>query len=39
VDRYGDSTTSGWRIFAKVEFVKIGVKYTSPIWLQLDLEL
>ncbi len=39
VDRHGDSTTSRWRIFVKVEFVRIGVEYTSPIWLQLDLEL
>lgn len=39
VDRHGDSTTSRWRIFAKVEFVRIGAEYTSSIWLQLDLEL
>lgn len=31
VDRHGDFTTSRWRIFAKVEFVRIGVEYTSPI--------
>ncbi len=31
VDWHGDSTTSEWRIFAKVEFVRIVVKYTSPI--------
>ena len=39
VGRHGDSTTSRWRIYTKVEFVRIGVEYTSYTWLQLDLEL
>ena len=28
VDWHGDSTTSGWHIFVKVELVRIGVEYT-----------